>query len=196
LQSQAQSISNTFQAIAAQLSEHSQLLNSTTVFPTPAFGHHNSSALEVLLRTKLEPSTENWIKEGEILAAKQRKAGFGSLSDPDRQALWEWAPGEANSHARRQAWGGDFTRAEVENGIEKVSAGLKRELVVPPDNDDGPEDDDDEEYDTDEDEDEDAMDVEKAATKSDAKPIGVRPTHATRVQTPLSQLQKFMSIGT
>jgi mediator of RNA polymerase II transcription subunit 8, fungi type len=196
LQSQAQSISNTFQAIAAQLSDHSQLLNSITAFPTPAFGHHNSSALEVLLRTKLEPSTENWIKEGEALAAKQRKAGLGSLSDSDRQALWEWAPGEANSYARRQAWGGDYTRAEVENGIEKVSAGLKRELVVPPDNDDGPDDDDDEEYDTDDDEDDDAMDVEKAAAKPDAKPTGVRPTQVTHTQTPLSQVQKFMSTGT
>jgi mediator of RNA polymerase II transcription subunit 8 len=54
----------------------------------------------------------------------------GRLSEDDLAALWEWAPVEANSEARRRNWGGNFTLEEKERGIQEVVAelGLKRVL--------------------------------------------------------------------
>lgn len=61
-----------------------------------------------------------------------RRAG---ISDSARDDLWQWAPIAANDEIRRQNWGGDYTMAEKESGIENVETGLKRVLQEPPDPD-------------------------------------------------------------
>ena len=41
--------------------------------------------------------------------------------------LWEWAGITANEQARKHEWGGDYTLAETEAGIENVVTGLQDE---------------------------------------------------------------------
>ena len=41
--------------------------------------------------------------------------------------LWEWAGVAANEEARKHEWGGDYTLAEIEGGIENVVTGLRDE---------------------------------------------------------------------
>jgi mediator of RNA polymerase II transcription subunit 8, fungi type len=203
LQTHAQLISNNFQAISLQLAD-ADIFRSTVAFPTPQFpGASKPVILETLLRTKLEPDIEDWVKEGESLAAQQRKTSFRGLSDEDRNSLWEWAPSAANSAARKQTWGGDYTRAEQQSGIENVVTGLQRQLVEPPedDGDEGPEDDDDddeeEEYEnTDEEEEgDDAMDVDKKQPQAETKPISTTPATPKATQMPLGIIHKFMTAG-
>lgn len=43
--------------------------------------------------------------------------------------LWNWAGRAANELARQHEWGGDFTLAEREAGVENVVTGLRRKLV-------------------------------------------------------------------
>lgn len=43
--------------------------------------------------------------------------------------LWNWAGRAANELARKHEWGGDFTLAEREAGVENVVTGLKRKLI-------------------------------------------------------------------
>jgi mediator of RNA polymerase II transcription subunit 8 len=138
------------------------------------------------------------VKEGENFAAQQRKRG---LSHEDRNSLWQWAPGAANSAARKQTWGGDYTRAEQQRGIQNIVTGLRRQLVEPPEEegDEGVDDDEEEEYeatDDDEDEDEDAMDIDKQKPKVEAKSTTELPTMATSAgQMPLTGIHKLMTTG-
>ncbi|KAJ9605106.1 mediator of RNA polymerase II transcription subunit 8 [Cladophialophora chaetospira] len=202
LQTHAQLINNNLQAIATQLSEDSSTLRATVAFPTPLFpGTKSQNVLETLMRTKLEPNIEDWVKEGENINAQQRKRSPRGLSDADRDSLWQWAPGEANAWARKQTWGGDFTRAETLRGVENVVTGLRRELVEPPEDegeDDGVDEDDEFEGSDSEDEEGDAMDVEKPQPKPETKPA--TPTQIRTVlpanQMSLSSIHKFMTTGT
>ena len=151
---------------------------STVAFPLPQFpGASKPMILETLLRTKLEPDIEDWVKEGESLTSQQRKSNFQGLSNEDRNSLWQWAPGAANAAARKQTWGGDYTRAEQQAGIDNVTTGLRRDLAEPPEDDanDGPEDDDDDDEDdlddSDDDEGNDAMDVDRKPAQLESKPV-------------------------
>ncbi|EXJ81466.1 hypothetical protein A1O3_07758 [Capronia epimyces CBS 606.96] len=204
LQTHANLISNNLQTIATQLSEHRETFQSAVTFPLPQFpGKERSFILETLLRTKLEPNVDEWVEEGENIALLQRKAGPQALSHEDLIALWQWAPSAANSEARKQKWGADFTLGEKQRGISNVVTGLRRELVEPPD-DEGSEEDEDEEYEvTDEDEDEvegdgdgDKMDVE--LTKTETNPgasAQITPILRNTNQMPLQSVHKFMMTG-
>lgn len=200
LQIHAGLISNNLQAITSQLSEYGDSFRSTVAFPTPAFpGTRSQNVLETLMRTKLEPTIEDWVKEGETATAQQRKTTSHGLSDKDRDEIWNWAPGEANAYARKQTWGADYTRSESLN-VENVVTGLKRQLVEPPEDDDDEEPDDDEdEYEvSDEVEDGDgAMDVEKQQAVTEPKPAAeIHTTRTTPGKTPLTNIHKFMTMGT
>ena len=116
-------------------------------------GRYQSDVIQMLLRTKMEPDVEEWFEQGQSLG-KDLKSTPQMLRDNDRQALWQWAPGAANAEARRQKWGADYTLAEVQNGIEDIVTGLKRELMEPPPDEDMDEDKDDFGDDDDEEEDE------------------------------------------
>ena len=201
LQSHAQLISNNLQTIASQLSENTDTFRSTVAFPTPQFpGTQKASILEILLRTNLEPDLKEWVREGEKISAEQQKAAFHKLSDSDRNELWQQAPGAANSIARRQRWGADYTLAEKQNGVEHVVTGLQRELIEPPDDEDDEEgEDEEEEYEIadEEDEGEDAMEVEKRPqpkleNRSAPEAQTALPTAA---QLPLITLHRYMTTG-
>jgi mediator of RNA polymerase II transcription subunit 8 len=203
LQTHANLISNNLQQIAAQLSEHHELFQSTVAFPLPQFpGKERSFILETLLRTKLEPSIEEWIEEGEKIATEQHKGTYSGLGDQDRSALWHWAPGAANKEARRQRWGADYTLEEKQRGIENVVTGLQRALVEPPDDEgeeEGEEEEEEEqedEYEETDEEDEDKMDVEP--TKTEPKPGVSAPTtlrETTAIQMPIGSIHRFMTRG-
>lgn len=151
----------------------------------------------MLLRTKLEPNIEDWVKEGENLTLRRNTSQRG-LSDNDRESLWQWAPGEANAWARKQTWGADFTRAEAVAGVENVVTGLGRDLVEPPeDEDDGVDDDDEDEFEASDSEDGgDAMDIEKPQPKAETKAATTRDVSFSANQMSLSSLHKFMTTGT
>ncbi|KIW72250.1 hypothetical protein, variant [Phialophora macrospora] len=200
LQTHAQLISNNLQAITSQLGEAGDMFRSTVAFPTPQFpGTRSQNILDALLRSKFEPNIEDWVKEGEEIAAQQRKAPLHGLSDSERNDLWQWAPGAANSAARKQTWGGDYTRAEQQTGIDKVVTGLRRQLVEPPEGEDDEEaEDDEEEYEVtdEEDEVEDAMDVEKHQQKIQTKSIPETQTAQPAAGLmPLATIHKFMTTG-
>ena len=143
-----------------------------------------------MLRTKLEPDVEDWVEQG---AKKISKESVGALSDRDRNELWQWAPSAANAEARRQKWGADYTLAEKEAGVEEVVTGLRRELVVPPDETE----EEDEEYEevTEEEEDEEAdkMDVEtRQKPNVSGQAASSRPAASSM---PLNSIHKFMVTG-
>ncbi|EFE41007.1 RNA polymerase II mediator complex component Med8, putative [Trichophyton verrucosum HKI 0517] len=147
LQSQAAIISNNLLTISQLLHEHRDLFSSLVVYPTPAFpGRTESSMLNQLMRTKLEPRIEDWLAHGRSVGKEALEQSSGDqqqliagsistsesgantqrLSGEDLQALWEWAPIEANMEARRRNWGGDYTIEEKEAGLNNVITGLTR----------------------------------------------------------------------
>ncbi|KAL4782462.1 mediator complex, subunit Med8 [Aspergillus varians] len=144
LQSQASIISSNLQSLSTQLSENHDLLRSISAYPSPEFPTRtHANTLEQLLRTKLDPRVEDWVARGRKAdtvssSAASSAGGLGmigggggnGLSKEDLAALWEWAPFEANSEARRRNWGGNFTLEERERGVQSVAAelGLRRVL--------------------------------------------------------------------
>ncbi|KAL4796820.1 mediator complex, subunit Med8 [Aspergillus venezuelensis] len=165
LQSQASIISSNLQSLSTHLSENHDLLRSISALPSPEFPTRTqATTLEQLLRTKLDPRVEDWVARGRkadtavtnpsppfsagLLAGSSAlgSANKDELSGGDLAALWDWAPVEANSEARKRNWGGNFTLEERERGIEEVVAelGLKRILE---DDEESEEEDEDEEMD-------------------------------------------------
>lgn len=144
---------------------------------------------------------EDWVEEGEKITSQQHKGPHRGLSDEDRNALWHWAPSAANTEARKQKWGADFTLEEKQRGIESVMTGLRRELLEPPDDEGDEMEEDEEEYDeVTDDEDEDKMEVEP--TKSESKEAAAaaasgenQPVIPPANQIPLQSLHKFMTTG-
>lgn len=110
----------------------------------------------------------------------------GGLSEGDLAALWEWAPVEANSEARKRNWGGNFTLEERERGVQDVAAelGLRRVLE------------DDEES---EEEEEDEMDLggfgkpEDAGVDSAAAATGEQAPVSPLV--PMDEILRYMTTG-
>ncbi|KAL2870269.1 RNA polymerase II mediator complex subunit MED8 [Aspergillus lucknowensis] len=166
LQSQASIISSNLLTLSTHLSENHALLRGISAYPAPEFPTKtHANTLEQLLRTKLDPRVEDWVSRGRRAdenlvtgATTGTTAGMtagagGGLSEGDLAALWEWAPVEANSEARRRNWGGNFTLEERERGVQSVAAelGLRRVLE-----DEGSEEEDEEEE---EEEEEDEMEV-------------------------------------
>lgn len=200
LQTNANLISNNLQAIAAQLSEHQQLLQSTVVHPLPQFPVRTQEAiLQTLLRTKAEPNIEEWVEQGRDFIKDQSNTSATKLSDNDRKELWQWAPNAANSEARKQKWGADYTLEEKLAGIETVVTGLKRELLPPPDDegDDEDEEEDEDEYEDEEEEAEpDKMDVvDQPKPNTESNVAGGIGLSAPTTQMPLESIHKFMTVG-
>lgn len=173
------------------------------VFPLPQFpGRTQEHILQQMLRTKLEPNVEDWVERGQEVAQTASKSSLPGLSDTDLDQLWEDAPPVASEKGRKQQWGNDYTLAEVEMGVQNVRTGLKRELVLPPTNEDeGALDDDDEEEDYDEEDDadeddDDKMDVVEVRRKSGAPGLEYGVSTKTAVtQMPLENTFRFMMTG-
>lgn len=111
----------------------------------------------------------------------------GRLSEGDLAALWEWAPVEANSEARKRNWGGNFTLEERERGVQDVAAelGLRRVLE------------DDEE--SEEEEEEDEMDLGGFGKSEDAggdNAVGVTGKQAPASPlVPMDEILRYMTTG-
>ena len=143
----------------------------------------------------MEPDVEEWFEQGQSLG-KDMSSTSQMLRDKDRQELWQWAPGAANAQARKQKWGADYTLAEIQNGIENVVTGLKRELMEPPPDEDMDEDEDDFGDDDDEEVDEEVpmeVDVKPDVTGS-LVPTTIKPEGAVP-QMPMESVHRFMTTG-
>jgi mediator of RNA polymerase II transcription subunit 8 len=147
------------------------LLASLAVYPLPAYpGRSEEGLLEQLLRKKLEPGVEDWVERGRDAGLAATRAANTStatatgeqpqpqMSRDELREIWAWAGGAANEQARAHPWGGDFTREEVEQGVEGVQTGLRRKLRAPGEDESSDEDDD-------EDEDEDMEDVAEVGVR-------------------------------
>lgn len=160
LQSQATIISNNLVTISEHLTDQNDLFASLVAYPGPDYPTRTqATALEQLLRTKLDPRVDDWVARGRVAGQKQGAASDSGLGESGLAELWAWAPVEANREARRRNWGGNFTLEEKEMGVQNVVTGLGRELE---------EDDDDDEEEDEEEEDEagDEMDIVGARRKS------------------------------
>lgn len=156
------------------------------------------------MRTKLDPRVEDWVARGRkadivsppfnpgttgmgtgMIESKNNGDG-GGLSESDLAALWEWAPVEANSEARRRNWGGNFTLEERERGVQDVAAelGLRRVLE------------DDEES---EEEEEDEMDLGGFGKSEDAGGDNAAAATGDQVPTsplvPMDEILRYMTTG-
>ena len=61
------------------------------------------------------------------MAGEEAVQAYGGKGRDEIRELWEWAGITANEEARKHEWGGDYTLAEMEAGIENVVTGLKDE---------------------------------------------------------------------
>lgn len=140
------------------MSDNKALLSALAAYPLPSYpGRDQEGLLEQLLRKKLEPDIEERVFAGR--AAGESVPAHATLANPDKSGLaeasrarraelrdlWQWAGMAANGQARIHHWGADYTREEVERGVDNVMTGLKRKLVAPDDDDDDDEEESDEE---------------------------------------------------
>ena len=148
---------------------------------------------EHLLSTHLSLPVQEWIESGQ--QAAEEATAKGLLSDSDRAKLWATAPNIALQEARKQKWGQDYTLAEVQGGVEAVVTGLKRELIVPEqDDDEDMEDDEDEEDDDDEEDAAEAMEVDGNTAQTRA--TNLQGTNISRAPpTDLVDILYFASTG-
>ncbi|KPI39644.1 Mediator of RNA polymerase II transcription subunit 8 [Cyphellophora attinorum] len=180
LQGPFKTVASSLHELTRELSKHDDLLSRTVVFPNANYPANTASGVsEHLLATHLGLATQEWIERGQQGAKEASSAGV--LSDTDRDRLWANAPRLALDEARKQRWGADYTLAEVQAGVENVTTGLRRTLVVPEDDDDeefDEESEDDADDDVDADEDSEAMDVDSATaqTKTAATTAPSAPT--------------------
>lgn len=226
LQSQATIISNNLLTISDHLADQKDLFASLVAYPGPEYPTRTqATALEQLLRTKLDPRVDDWVARGRAAGQKHVEGGpatapapavgaaagagagagaapgrSGVLGETDLAELWAWAPVEANREARQRNWGGNFTLEEREMGVQNVVTGLRREL----EDDDDDEEDEDEE---DEEEDEaagDEMEIVGARTKSTGGGLEFDIAAARSVQDaavaggpvmPLDDVLRFMTAG-
>lgn len=170
----------------------------TLKFPT----RYQSHVIEHLFRTKLEPNVEEWQRQTLKIAAEKdnkqdrerREGRLTSLPDEERHEFWQEAAIIADSEVRKHAWfSGDYTLAEVQNGVENVRHGLKRELKLP-DTEPG-DDEDDEEYEF-EDADESAMDVDQTSSDQNATSNTADASQRSLAQAmPLDSVLRLMTKG-
>lgn len=153
--------------------------------------------LEHLLRTKLEPEVEEWVEKGQEMARKASNGKYTELSESDRDELWQWAPVIANDEIRKQNWGGDYSIAEKQAGIENIETGLKRELQEPPDPEEEDEDEGGEESEKEGDDDDDEEDIVEIRRKPNASGLefNLSTTKRPPAQMPIENIFRFMVTG-
>lgn len=192
LQKQTSVLLQSLETLVVQTRENDDLLNNAVVFPTTTFPTATADhVLQSLLRSKFEPGVDEWVEESERAAKKVDDHGV--LGGEDRAELWAGAMEVFSELGRKQIWGADYTAQEVEDGVEKVDAGLRRKLEVPidPDDEDFEEDEEGEEDMGDEDgeDQEGEMDLDQPAEKK------LPPVALHKEQMPLNDVLKFMTTG-
>jgi mediator of RNA polymerase II transcription subunit 8 len=123
LQSYASILSQNLKTLTSHLSAHSALLSKIVVYPHSSFpGRTQQDLIFNLVRKKVEPEVEGWEEEGRALASRKGEAR-------EDEELWgfaqDWITGrivEAAKEGRRL----NYTREEVEAGVEGVRTGLRR----------------------------------------------------------------------
>lgn len=180
--------------MAKQLADNQQLLSSLVAYPLPKYPSTQAHLLEHLLRTKLEPKVEEWVESGHEIARKSSQGRHRRLSDSDRDELWQWAPVAANDEIRKQNWGGDYTMAEKQSGIDNVKTGLTRVLQEPPEPD---EHDDGEGVEESAEEDEEEEDIVEIRRKPNAPGLefDVSTRKRSTPQMPIENILRFMVTG-
>ena len=164
-------------------------------YPLPQYPSSQALLLEHLLRTKLEPEAEEWVEKGHELAQEHSTTGrHAGLSQSDQDELWQWAPVAANDEIRKQNWGGDYTMAEKQSGIENVETGLTRELQEPPDPDEQDDNEGVEESDEDEGDEEDVVEIRRK-TNAPGLEFDVATVKRSTPQMPLENIFRFMATG-
>lgn len=202
LQSQFSIISNNLQNVAKQFSHRQDVYATTVAYPLPNFpGRTEEALLQQILRTRLEPGVEDWIEGGQAVAQDVLNVDSAGKPNEVLQELWEWAPVAASEEAHQQNWGGDYTRVEVEAGVETVVTGLRRKLVVPEDTrseDDDDEDDEEQAVESDEGEDVEMVGIRRKSTAAgmefDISRTTIQPQQ-NLAPLPLDSVFRFMMTG-
>lgn len=182
------------------IDENMDVFANVVLLPTQKFPtKYHSIVIEHLFRTKLEPNAEEWERQTLKTAAEmdnkqdreKREGRMTSLSDEERRELWQEAAIIADAEVRKHAWfSGDYTLAEVQNGIENVRHGLQRELKLP-DTEPGDEDDEDEDDFEEIDNGADSMDVDQKPTSNTATTAAASLAKAM----PIDSVLRFMTKG-
>ena len=188
LQSLSSIIAQHLSSLSQHLGAHAELFDAMAVFPTAQFpGRAQEGLLGQLLRKKLEPDVEDWEEAGRrkarLTTTTTTTGGDGKNSGNDNNLdgasvhqhpfrpasrevgeLWRWAGIAANEQARKHTWGGNYTLAEREGGVENVVTGLRRKL---------PDDEADDEDEEDEDEDEDGEEEQGKQRDEDDNDVAI-----------------------
>ncbi|RMD41926.1 hypothetical protein DV735_g3243, partial [Chaetothyriales sp. CBS 134920] len=186
LQRQTRIILDGIEEVLVQSRESEELLTTTVAIPTPDFPAQTSDhILNALLRTKFDPSIEEWVEEGEHYDPT-RADSTHVLAEVDLSRLWAGAAEIYHTHGSRYPWGADYSREEMDNGIENVVTGLKRDLVEPilePD-----------EFD-DDDAGEDQQEGVQEQMEREKPIIAPTPSAQTQQPGPVGPVLKFLSTG-
>lgn len=115
----------------ATFDTHRDFLTASHAYPLTNFpGLTKEPLLNELLRKRLEPRTEEWLKKHENPYQEREQTSSGGA---ELLQLWEHAGQQSRSIVHGMAEDGafddDFTIAEREMGIETVSTGLRRDLA-------------------------------------------------------------------
>ena len=186
------------------LSNNSAFLSSAHVYPNPHFPAQTQElVLQMLLRKKLDPTTEDWVLEGRKKGARMESEEDDTdteneqdilpedrkdeimqhqsvkLTRAELNELWSWAGPIENEMARKmldEETLNDFTFEEQQQGVENVVTGLRRKLW---------------ESDSEDEEDEEIqMTGVEQAPKAEEKPV-----EPTRPMMPMDTIFRFMSTG-
>ena len=174
---------------------HAQFLKEAHAYPLTSFpGPSQEHMLGQLLRKKLDPSVEDWIRENTTKTqAVPQVNGVenhdGGLQNEELRDLWKWAASTSNSIVRPLyeddgPFNDDYTIAEREVGVENVVTGLKRNLDKDSEDDEG---DDDELY-------EDGMEDVMPNAAADAK--GEEGLDPSLPPMALDSVLRFITTGT
>ena len=129
IQNQASIIGGYLDGVSTHLRRNQDILSSLNAYPLPTFpGHTQQGLLDQLLRKRVEPSVEDWLDRGRHTAESTFGAGQDALTAEELRAIWQWAPLELEKAYNAEHFHGDYTRAEVETGVDKVKSGLRRRL--------------------------------------------------------------------
>lgn len=122
------------------MNTHHGFLTAAHAYPTSAYpGMTQPGPLEMLLRKKLEPASEDWVARyakprvqvgGQANGVSEDIEQDGSLGNEQMTELWAWA-GQTNKEIVNEIYDAmedDYTIAEREVGIENLRTGLKRKL--------------------------------------------------------------------
>lgn len=201
LQSSWNAIQATKMQIMEELKTYADVLSTVVVVPNAQFPKQSKNYLDTLLRTKYDPSTEDWVeqkqkdaREREDQQDREKKENtLQALPDKELNVLWRTAAETANGHAVHHGnvilSQADFTWEEVADGIENVSHGLQRDLREPVAGDNS-----DEEYEEEEvDEDDETQATGDKMDVDDKKKM--IPTVNSAPPLPVDEIQRLMAVG-